>query len=111
MVRVKMFLVSKRIANNSDFARVIKSNFNRMFRGEHINTSLNFVSNPNLYFAFGNVDILDLHINKEGDIEAYVLDTYDFNKGGINPLVNIGRKLQDNYALYGYYTLTKIICD
>ena len=58
-----------------------------MFRGEHINTSLNFVSNPNLHYALGKVDILDMHINKEGDIEAYVLDTYDFNEGSSNWLV------------------------
>ncbi len=80
-----------------------------MFRGEHINTSLNFVSNPNLHYALGKVDILDMHINKEGDIEAYVLDTYDFNKNSKSNLVQKGRLAQEYDLINNYYSLIKVV--
>ena len=55
------------------------------------------------------VDILDLHINKDGDIEAYVLDTYDFNKGSTKKIVKRARNAQEYNLINNYYTLIKVI--
>ena len=103
--------VAQKIAKDADFNNIIKQNFSKLYKGEHINTSMRFnlLKAPNLYFAFGNVDILDLHINNEGNFEAYVLDTYDFNEGSSNWFVQKGRLAQEKGLINNYYTLVKVI--
>ena len=47
----------------------------------------------NWHSAVGNADIKKMHINKNGDIELYVTDTYDFNNEKSNaPAVGRDRK-------------------
>ena len=46
----------------------------------------------NFYNAINNADILDLHINKQGNIDLLVVDTYDFNKNDSNDLVKLARE-------------------
>ena len=103
--------VAKSIARSGNFNNIIRQNFSKLCKGEHINTSVSFnkISEPNLFNAFGKVDILDLHINKDGDIEAYVLDTYDFNEGSTEKFVQKARNAQEHNLINNYYTLTKII--
>ncbi len=61
----------------------------RLKNGEHITTSIKFWNPGNLGSALGLCDIIDLHINSHGELEAYVLDTYDFNKNSKNKGTNL----------------------
>lgn len=73
-----------------------------------INDSIN-LKGKNWGNAVGNADIRDMHINKNGDIEFYVTDVYDFNEGEKNPLVKIGRNRQDNGNITPYFYAYSVI--
>lgn len=78
----------------------------------HINTQNNYDYSTNetgINLLQGKVDILDMHINKDGDIEAYVLDTYDFNKNSTDKMVQKGYNAQEHNLINNYYTLIKVI--
>ena len=49
----------------------------------------------NFHNAINNADILDLHINKQGNIDLLVVDTYDFNKNESKDLIKLAREHQD----------------
>ena len=54
-----------------------KNNFN-------INDIVNLMGR-NWHNAVGYADIRDMHINKNGNIELFIADVYDFNVGEILP--------------------------
>ena len=60
----------------------------------------------NFHNAISNADILDLHINKQGNIELLFVDTYDFNKNEPKDLIKLAREHQDRGELIPYF----IIC-
>ena len=60
----------------------------------------------NFHNAISNADILDLHINKQGNIELLFVDTYDFNKNEPKDLIKLAREHQDRGDLIPYFMLS-----
>ena len=60
------------------------------------------------YYSINNADILDLHINKQGNIDLLVVDTYDFNKNDSNDLVKLARGPQDRGDFFVSFNFLKI---
>lgn len=55
------------------------------------------------YYSINNADILDLHINKQGNVDLLVVDTYDFKKNDSNDLIKLVREHQGIGDLVLYY--------
>ena len=60
-----------------------------------------------LWSALGKVKIIEAKLNKDS-FEMLLSDTYDFNKDSKNPLVIMGRRVQDANLLVPYFTIIKI---
>ena len=76
--------------------------------GYNINETISF-SNENWKNALGNADIREMHINKNGDIELYIADIYDFNEYDKRPLVMIGRDRQEKGEIKPYFIIYHVI--
>ena len=63
------------------------------------------VEKEDSYYSINNADILDLHINKQGNVDLLVVDTYDFNKNDANDLVKLAREHQDRGDLVPYFII------
>ena len=50
-----------------------------------------------------------MHINKNGDIELYITDVYDFNEEERNNLVRIGRDRQNKGEITPYFYAYRVI--
>ncbi len=96
------------LLKDNDFIEKLKKYDNAMNKKYKINDSIN-LKGKNWGNAVGNADIRDMHINKNGDIEFYVTDVYDFNEGEKNPLVKIGRNRQDNGNITPYFYAYRVI--
>lgn len=103
---------SKSLKNNllqdKDFIDKLKNYDKDLKNNAHINDSIN-LKGSNWHNAVGNSDIRDMHINKNGDIELYVTDVYDFNEGEKNKLVRIGRNRQDKGEITPYFSAYRVI--
>ena len=86
---------SKRVTESKDFKDLILSNLDNI-KEKQINTSIEFKksSNENLYYSYHYADIMNLRIDKKGDIYGDLIDTTDYNKGDENILVKAARPLQ-----------------
>ena len=73
-----------------------------------INDSLIF-EGFNWHNAIGYADIRDMHINKNGDIELYIADVYDFNVGEKNKFVRIGYDRQEKGEITPYFYAYRVI--
>ncbi len=83
------------LANDVDFIAKLKKYNTAMQKGYAINDSIEF-KGRNWHSALGNADIRDMHTDKDGNIELYITDVYDFNEGeGTGKLVKSGRDRQD----------------
>ena len=73
-----------------------------------INDSISF-NDTNWHYAIGNADIREMHINKDGDLELYICDVYDFNEFDDRKFIKIGRDRQDRFELIPYYFAYRVI--
>lgn len=72
---------------------------------KHLDSSMEFGKQTfDLYASLKKVDIVDAHIDTNGHFRAYIIDTYDFNKGE-SPIVEWARNLQELGYLAPYYTI------
>ena len=61
------------------------------------------------YYSINNADILDLHINKQGNIDLLVVDTYDFNNApDSSDLIKLAREHQDRGDFFVSFNFLKI---
>ncbi len=72
-------------------------------------TALDFnLLNLDLYNSIHKADLIDIKIGNDMTFYAQVVDTYDFNKGSLNPLVKIARHYQDEDKIENYYIIVNI---
>ncbi len=100
--------LSKVIVQNEDFKKLFNENNNKMQKGLITEGSINF-TDKNFHNALGNVDIKEMKYKKNGDLELYVTDVYDFNKNDNNPMVRAGRRLQDRGEIIPYFIIYHVI--
>ncbi len=50
-----------------------------------------------------------MHINKNGDIELYITDIYDFNEGEKSKKIQAGRNRQDKGQITPYFSIYRVI--
>ena len=101
---------SKELAKNFDLQKKVSEHVNLLKKGQIIEIDRNMrFKTGNFYYAINNADILDLHINKQGNIDLLVVDTYDFNKNDSNDLVKLAREHQDRGDLVPYFIIYHVI--
>ena len=105
--------LSKEIENDENFLSRIqnyaKNNKNNLlFRRNSKNSTFGGFKNPDLHYALGNVDVINIHLDDMDNLWMLIVDTYDFNKGEKNPLVIIGRKLQEKGLIENYYSIIPV---
>ena len=66
------------------------------------------ILNPDLFNSFHRSDIIDIYIDSNLSFNAKILDTYDFNKKDLNPLVILARNQQLKGNIENYYTIINI---
>lgn len=62
-------------------------------------------SSRNMKYAIGHADIVYSYIDKQGDLNSVILDTYDFNKNDPDKKVRIAREAQDRGTIRNYYNI------
>lgn len=102
--------ISQAISNSAEMKSYFKQNLDKLLRKQIIQKgSTNFVSTSNLHNALGHADILYSYIDANGNFHSVIMDTYDFNKGESNLLVQWARAVQEAKLNRPYYTLSIII--
>ncbi len=100
--------LAKALVNHMDFLNIVIANKIPLKNGIHVNSSMSFLD-KNFHNAFNKADILDLHINKNGELEMLIGDTYDFNENESSDLVRQARKLQEKGEIIPYFILYHVI--
>ncbi|MBQ2870173.1 hypothetical protein IJE86_00545 [bacterium] len=98
--------VANAIIKSEELKNFIDRNYNSLQYGQEVSGSIRFSGFSNLHNAFGSVDILSAKLNGNY-VDVTILDTYDFNKGSKNILVQMGRSAQDAGLLNPYFTIVK----
>lgn len=62
-------------------------------------------SSQNMAKSIGHADIVYSYIDKQGDLNSVILDTYDFNKNDSDWKVQIARQSQDLRTIRNYYEI------
>ena len=100
--------LKKSILKDSGFIDKIKKYDNALKSGYSVNDNMDF-KDKNWHNAIGKSDIVNMHVNKKGDIELDIVDIYDFNEGEKNKLVKIGRDRQDKEEIKPYFQRYHVI--
>lgn len=102
---------SKNLANalisHEKFLKILQDYGKAMKNNYSVDDSISF-EDKNWHNAIGNADIKNMHINKDGDIELYVTDTYDFNDGEMGA-VAVGRDRQEKGEITPYFDIYHVI--
>lgn len=101
--------LSQSIINSSEFQKFIQENINKMLKGQVINDSINFDVTKNTHYSLGHADIIDAYIDANGNINAKVIDTYDFNKGDDDWKVEWAYNVQQKGMVTNFYTINIIL--
>lgn len=102
---------SIKISRNRQIREVIKENKEILKNFGFVKeTSVQF-SDFNLHNAIGKADLVDIYLNPNGEITFYVIDTYDFNKNAVNPIVKAGRRNQEEGSLIPYFIIYSVKID
>ncbi len=100
--------ISKAIIQSKEIKEFISKNKNKLLSTKKLeNNSLEF-ANGNLFYAYHYANIYDIHLDKNNNLHAMVIDIYDFNEGESNELVKRGRKLQLDGKLEVYFNIAII---
>ena len=104
---------SKDLANvlvdNQEFIKNVAENRKSLIAGNYIKTSVQF-TDKNFHNAIGKADILDMHINKNGEIDLLVTDVYDFNDDkDASDLIKTGRNRQEKGQIKPYFYIYHVI--
>jgi len=101
--------LAKETASSPEMQKFIKDNIFRLYNGENVTGSGYFVSSRNLQLALGHADIYNAHIDTEGNLVAFIIDTYDFNKDDPMWEVRVARNIQEYGLLENYFEIIFII--
>ena len=95
-----------KIANSDILNDFIRQHSQELYKeGKHLDSSMEFGKQTfDLYASLKKVDIVDAHIDTNGHFRAYIIDTYDFNKGE-SPIVEWARNLQELGYLVPFYII------
>ena len=98
---------SKELAKNAYLQKKVHSYINQIKKGQVIAIDRDMTFKKwNFYYAINNADILDLHINKQGNVDLLVVDTYDFNNDpDSSDLIKLAREHQDRGDLVPYFII------
>ena len=98
------------IGQSKEFQEYIVKNIDKLYNGEVIESgSTYFKSNYNLRLALGHADILFAQIDKDGNISAIIMDTYDFNEFDPDWKVHIAYHVQKEGLIENYYILIYVL--
>lgn len=102
--------LSKAISNSTEIKEYFQKNASKLLKGQIIKQdSTHFNSDYNLKNALGYADILYSYIDADGNFYSIVFDTYDFNPGEKNILVQMARTAQEANIIRNFYTLSIVI--
>jgi len=87
--------LSNLIKNSRDMHKFISDNYAKLSQGKNLQSSIKLDYNIDDWGAINRADIYNPTIDKNGTFKAVIVDTYDFNKGELNPLVKAGRNVQE----------------
>ena len=96
------------LQETEEFLNKVKNYSKALKYGYSINDSLN-LKGKNWHNAVGYADIRDMHTNKNGDIELFIADVYDFNVGEENKFVRIGYDRQEKGEITPYFYAYRVI--
>lgn len=98
--------LSRQISQSREFAELIKRNSMVLLNGKIVNKdSINFLSNENLHLSLGHADVLNAFIDSNGNLNAIIADTYDFNKDDPDWKVEWAYNVQENNLIENYFVL------
>ena len=101
--------LSKSIGSSNELKTYIRKNIQTLAAGNTVsNGSVNFTSTENLHLSLGHADIIDMHLDKDNTLKAYVIDTYDFNEDDPSWQVEWAYNVQEHGLITNYYTITEI---
>ncbi len=102
--------LAQKIVKSNAIKKYIRDNKAKFKPGvELAQTSLDFnIFNPDLFNALHKADIIDIKIDSDSNFTAKIIDTYDFNKYSINPIVKMAGHYQSKDKIENYYTITEI---
>lgn len=99
--------LAKALISHEKFLKILQDYGKAMKNNYSVDDSISF-EDKNWHNAIGNADIKNMHINKDGDIELYVTDTYDFNDGEMGA-VAVGRDRQEKGEITPYFDIYHVI--
>lgn len=100
--------LKENLLSNENFLKKLRAYSKALSNNYSVNDSIQFTG-KNWGNAIGRADIRDMHINKNGDIELYIADVYDFNEGETSDLVRVGRNRQDKGEITPYFYAYRVI--
>lgn len=101
--------LSKDIAQSPEIKNFIIKNARELAQYQKINSSINFTGDNNLHLSLGHADILNAHFDSQGNFNAIIADTYDFNKNDPDWKVEWAYNVQANNIIENFYVLCIII--
>lgn len=97
--------LSKDIAQSPEIKNFIIKNARELAQYQKINSSINFTGDNNLHLSLGHADILNAHFDSQGNFNAIIADTYDFNKNDPDWKVEWAYNVQANNKVENFYVL------
>ena len=102
---------SKKIALLPEILNLVSKNAHMLNHNKVISDSVQF-TNKNFHNAIGKADILYMRKNIYGDVELYIIDTYEFNpenkEQNAGVFVMAGRQLQQEGYLKPYFIIYSV---
>lgn len=100
---------SKKLAENTDLLSIVSKNLTSIKKGSFVNDSVAF-TDENFYHALHNADILNMHINKQGNVDLLITDVYDFNdEKKSSDLIKLAREHQLRGDLIPYFIVYRVV--
>ena len=101
--------LASQLINSAEYKDFLAKNIEKLLNGETVSGSYWFKSNENLRLALGHADILNAHIDNNGNIISYVLDTYDFNENDLDWKVQVAYNIQKHGLITNYFVLIPVV--
>ncbi len=101
--------LAKEIGKSEELKQYARKNLQKLLTGGTVNEdSLYFSSVTNLNLSLGHVDIIDMHLDKNKNLKAYIIDTYDFNEDDPSWQVEWAHNVQEKGLITNYFSVTEI---
>ncbi len=101
--------LSTELASCDSLKQFIKENYSALRQHQIVNGSKEFGDSNNLALALGKADIINAHIDNQGNFRAIVADTYEFNKDDPRWEVENAYNVQVNGLIENYYILCIVV--